>query len=63
MAIIKNKDTQQGREFWSHVEAVAREVNAWPNWMGNRSGKPETGAIAEEEAEPKENESDDSLLA
>ena len=63
MPIIKNKETQQSREFWSHVEAVAKEVNSWPNWMGNRSGKPETEGIAEEEeAGPEENEADDNLL-
>lgn len=37
MPIIKNKDTPQNQQFWSHVEAVAREVKAWPPWMGNRT--------------------------
>ena len=41
MAIIKNKDTQQNQDFWSHVEAVAKEVSAWPTWMGNRSASTE----------------------
>jgi len=38
MAVVKNKDSQENREFWSHVEAVAREVRTWPEWMGNQSG-------------------------
>ena len=37
MAIIKNKSTDENRQFWSHVEAVAKEVRTWPQWMGNRS--------------------------
>jgi hypothetical protein len=36
MAIIKNKSTDENRQFWSHVEAVAKEVRTWPQWMGNR---------------------------
>jgi hypothetical protein len=36
MAIIKNKSTDENRQFWSHVEAVANEVRTWPQWMGNR---------------------------
>jgi hypothetical protein len=35
MAIIKNKTTDENRQFWSHVEAVAQEVRTWPQWMGN----------------------------
>jgi len=29
MPIQKNKDTQENREFWSHVETVSDEVNRW----------------------------------
>jgi hypothetical protein len=32
MAVVKNKDTEENRQFWSHVEAVAKEVNTWPSW-------------------------------
>lgn len=32
MAVIKNKTTEENRRFWSHVEEVAREVQAWPDW-------------------------------
>jgi hypothetical protein len=38
MAIVKNKDSQENREFWSHVETVANDVRTWPQWMGNQSG-------------------------
>jgi hypothetical protein len=41
MAIIKNKTTNENRLFWSHVEEVAREVQTWPRWMGNRSDREE----------------------
>jgi hypothetical protein len=37
MPVVKNKDTQENRQFWSHVEAVAKEVSTWPQWMGNQS--------------------------
>jgi hypothetical protein len=33
MAVVKNKVTEGGREFWSHVESVAQEVSKWPKWM------------------------------
>ena len=36
MALIKNKNTEQDREFWSHVESVAKEVDQWPAWMGGQ---------------------------
>jgi hypothetical protein len=58
MPIIKNKDTQETQDFWSHVEAVAKEVSGWPNWMGNRACKPENGTgVKQEEADA---EGDDS---
>ena len=36
MAIVKNKDTQQNRDFWEHVETVAKQVHEWPNWIAHR---------------------------
>ena len=39
MAVLKNKSTEENRDFWSHVEAVAKEVSTWPEWMGNRRVK------------------------
>jgi hypothetical protein len=39
MAIIKNKNTEENRQFWSHVEAVAKEVRTWPKWMSNRDAQ------------------------
>lgn len=41
MAVVKNKDDQESRKFWSHVEAVAKEVETWPQWTGNRSQQPQ----------------------
>ena len=32
MSVVKNKTTQENREFWSHVETVARDVANWPQW-------------------------------
>lgn len=29
MPVIKNKSTEQNREFWHHVESVSRELDAW----------------------------------
>ena len=26
MALVKNKTTERGREFWSHVESIADQV-------------------------------------
>lgn len=26
MAVVKNKTTERGREFWSHVESIASQV-------------------------------------
>jgi hypothetical protein len=39
MAVIKNKTSDANREYWSHVEEVAREVGKWPHWM-NKSTEP-----------------------
>jgi len=36
MAVVKNKTTEANREYWSHIEEVAKEVGKWPTWMGNR---------------------------
>ena len=33
MTVIKNMKNQENREFWLHVESVAKEVNTWPQWM------------------------------
>jgi hypothetical protein len=35
MAVIKNKTNDANREYWSHVEEVAKEVGKWPLWMSN----------------------------
>jgi hypothetical protein len=35
MPIVKNKSTENNREFWSHVEEVTQQVNTWPDWMRN----------------------------
>jgi hypothetical protein len=29
MSIVKNKTTEENREFWSHVESVAEGVKSW----------------------------------
>lgn len=29
MAVIKNKNTEQNREFWKHVEQVSEQVDRW----------------------------------
>jgi hypothetical protein len=28
MAVVKNKTTERGREFWSHVESIASQVRS-----------------------------------
>jgi hypothetical protein len=48
MPVVKNKTTEENREFWSHVEAVANEVQTWPNWMANR----QSGQEQNENGEP-----------
>jgi hypothetical protein len=47
MPVVKNKTTEENREFWSHVEAVANEVRTWPNWMANRQSGQEQNANGE----------------
>lgn len=37
MPVIKNKSTEENRDFWSHVETVAKEVEKWPNWSDRAS--------------------------
>lgn len=37
MAVVKNKSGSENQEYWSHVEEVAKQVEKWPEWMGNRS--------------------------
>lgn len=29
MPVIKNRNTEQNREFWDHVESVSREAEKW----------------------------------
>jgi ribulose kinase len=53
MPVVKNKSTEENREFWSHVEAVAKEVRTWPDWMGNRSPEPNGNHEAVQCPEPK----------
>lgn len=31
--VVKNKATLKGREFWDHVERVAKITRALPDWM------------------------------
>jgi hypothetical protein len=31
MAVIKNKTSERNREFWSHVESVAKQVRCDPD--------------------------------
>lgn len=33
MSVVKNKRTQEEREYWAYVEEVAAEVAKWPCWM------------------------------
>ncbi len=37
MPLVKNKATEENREFWSHVETVAAEVKKWPDWTWSNS--------------------------
>jgi hypothetical protein len=32
MAVIKNKDSEENREFWSHVEEVAKQAPTVQGW-------------------------------
>jgi hypothetical protein len=31
MAVVKNKTSERNREFWSHVESVAKQVRCDPD--------------------------------
>ncbi len=53
MAVVKNKSTEENREFWSHVEAVANEVRSWPDWMGNHSSEANVNCEPERYPDPK----------
>ena len=39
MAVVKNKSTEENREFWSHVEAVVEDVKTWPRWTEDTGPK------------------------
>lgn len=32
MAVVKNKSTHENQEFWSHVEAVAKQAPVVQGW-------------------------------
>lgn len=39
MAVVKNKTNDANREYWSHIEEVAKQVETWPKWMVDRAGQ------------------------
>ncbi len=48
MALVKNKATQERKDFWAHCEAVAEEVKKWPGWMrGEKSTTPTEDSMPE----------------
>lgn len=47
MAVIKNKTNDANREYWSHIEEVAKEVGKWPRWMSNGKESSEHGSEPE----------------
>jgi hypothetical protein len=47
MAVVKNKTNDANREYWSHIEEVASEVDKWPNWLANRQGESKAGEKSE----------------
>ena len=53
MAVVKNKTTDENRQFWAHVETVAKQVSSWPNWKGKPGGD-ELKPDSPEHAEPDE---------
>jgi hypothetical protein len=55
MSVVKNKSTEENREFWSHVEAVAEDVKKWPNWTGVSQGDKKDQHVEIECPEPKGN--------
>ena len=32
--VVKNKTTEENKEFWAHCEKMCEEVRHWPKWMG-----------------------------
>jgi hypothetical protein len=51
MAVIRNKDSEENREFWSHVEEVAKQAPAVQGWSCVSSNQVNPG-----EPEPREDE-------
>jgi len=47
MAVIKNKTSDANREYWTHIEEVAKEVGKWPQWMGKRNEDSKVDAKSE----------------
>lgn len=41
-SVVKNKSTEENREFWEHCETTAEEVRHWPKWMGGEGVPPES---------------------
>ena len=32
MTLYRNMETEENREFWAEMEAMAKAVDAWPDW-------------------------------
>lgn len=61
MTFTKNKSTNESREFWEHVEAVAEDVRNQPQFHNHKTVGPlNSPAAAHETAPPPKGSEEDS---
>ncbi|HEX6852980.1 MAG TPA: hypothetical protein VF139_16410 [Candidatus Polarisedimenticolaceae bacterium] len=54
MTFVRNLQDEESREFWSNVDAGAREVDGWPEWKRRMI----VGELEDERPSPERAESD-----
>jgi hypothetical protein len=60
MKLKRNDSTPEGRDFWTYVDSVVKEVKTWPKWM--RGDQDEMGYKAQEPPSPKNSRSGSASL-
>src|ERR1700692_3348996 len=64
MKSVKNKTTQENREFWCHVESVAQRVRSSPTYANHKmtDGSRSSSSEQREAAESIENDDEQGLM-
>jgi hypothetical protein len=59
MKSVKNKTTQENREFWCHVESVARRVRSSPAYANHKMTDRSKSSSSEQQEVSESVENDD----